>query len=286
MKIQTIDALNFNSKTFVQSMRETGFAIIKNYPLDKDLLDDVYTKWAAFFKQSAAEKSNFVSSKDHSGYFPFKSENAKDSSIKDLKEFYHVYSYTELPPSLYEHFGRGASISPTHELMKSLNVLGHQLLTMLWVFSPKECRPMMPYHEMIEDSPSTLFRALHYPPIDQSDSKEGAVRAAAHEDINLITLLPAATYPGLQVKDLQGNWHIIECDPGMIVVNVGDMIQEASSGFYKSTTHRVVNPVGLGATVSRYSLPLFIHPTPETRLSERYTAAEYLDERLKALGLK
>jgi isopenicillin N synthase-like dioxygenase len=112
----------------------------------------------------------------------------------------------------------------------------------------------------------------------------GAVRAAAHEDINLITLLPAATQPGLEVQDLKGNWHKIECDPGTIVVNVGDMLQEASGGVFKSTTHRVVNPEG--ENVARYSIPLFVHPRSECVLSKKYTAGQYLDERLKEIGLK
>jgi isopenicillin N synthase-like dioxygenase len=151
----------------------------------------------------------------------------------------------------------------------------------------------MPLHKMVEHSEQNLLRILHYPPLGlgsdaQRITADGAVRAAAHEDINLITLLPAATYPGLQVKTKDGEWIWADMNvpKDAIIVNAGDMLQEASGGYFKSTTHRVVNPTGLGATVSRYSMPMFIHPRPDVRLSDKYTAGEYLDERLKELGLK
>ena len=111
------------------------------------------------------------------------------------------------------------------------------------------------------------------------------MRAAAHEDINLITLLPAATAPGLEVLDTQGRWHSVKCDPGTIAINAGDMLQMASCGFFKSTTHRVVNPRGPEARLPRYSMPLFLHPRAEVRLSAEHTAKSYLEERLRELGL-
>ena len=138
---------------------------------------------------------------------------------------------------------------------------------------------------MIENSNQTLLRAIHYPPL-AGNEKEGEVRAGAHEDINLITLLPAATAPGLEVLDLNGKWRSVSCDPGTIAVNSGDMLKEASGEYYPSTTHRVVNPKGSLATTSRYSIPLFLHPRPEVRLSQRHTADSYLNQRLKELGLK
>jgi isopenicillin N synthase-like dioxygenase len=141
-----------------------------------------------------------------------------------------------------------------------------------------------PWSDAVGGSINTLLRILHYPPLDINAEGE-AVRAAAHEDINFLTLLPSATEPGLQVKDHDGNWHDVSVtEPNSIIVNVGDMLKEASGGFYKSTTHRVVNPDG-SANVARYSIPLFLHASPNTRLSPRYTAHEYLMERLKELGL-
>jgi isopenicillin N synthase-like dioxygenase len=138
---------------------------------------------------------------------------------------------------------------------------------------------------MIENSDANLFRILHYPPLT-GEHEPGAVRAAAHEDINLITLLPAATAPGLEVKDSHGHWISVPCDPGNIIINAGDMLQLASEGYYKSTTHRVVNPPENEAKKSRYSMPLFLHPRSEAHLSPTLTAGEYLNQRLREIGLK
>lgn len=277
MNVQTIDVSKMTPETIEAlrtSLKQTGFAVLKNHGLDLDLLDMVYDRWAMYFDQPIEEKMKNVFNDKHEGYFPIKSENAKDYSIKDLKEFYHVYRGTQLPKMMTEHFGRGAQISPTHELMFNLEMLGMGILSLIG----------KDLHLHAYDSPGTLFRILHYPPVADSDVAAGAVRAAAHEDINLITLLPAATQPGLEVQDVIGNWYQVPCDPGTIIVNVGDMLQELSGGEYISTTHRVINPEG--ENVSRFSMPLFIHPFPHTRLSARYTAEEYLDERLKELGLK
>src|SRR6185312_15947729 len=111
------------------------------------------------------------------------------------------------------------------------------------------------------------------------------IRAAAHEDINLITVLIAATSPGLQVKDANGNWHEVQCHPGTLVINSGDMLKMATGGFYGSTTHRVVNPAGPEAKKPRYSMPLFLHARKNVRLNEKYTAGSYLEERLLEIGL-
>ena len=142
----------------------------------------------------------------------------------------------------------------------------------------------MPLSEMIKDSDETLLRVIHYPPM-KGNEEQGAIRAAAHEDINLITLLCSATAAGLEVKDIDGNWHSVPCDPGSIAINAGDMLQMASNGYYKSTTHRVVNPMGADAKLPRYSMPLFLHPRPDVVLSKDITAGQYLKQRLTEIGL-
>lgn len=287
MNIQTLDAQNLDPVALIKSLKETGFVVLTNHGIDKHLLAATYSKWESYFSQPTDEKMKNLFGERHDGYFPMKSENAKDYSVKDLKEFYHIFRATEAPEATIEHFGRGAKVSPTHELMEALELLGLGVLSVIdkHLENPDTWIKTRSYlSRSAYKSPSTLFRILHYPPVKNEDLSEGAVRAAAHEDINLITLLPAATQPGLQVKDIEGNWHEVECDPGSIIVNAGDMLQEYSKGEFKSTTHRVVNPDG--PNVSRYSMPLFIHPDPSTRLSEKYTAGEYLDERLRELGLK
>ena len=122
----------------------------------------------------------------------------------------------------------------------------------------------MPLPLMLEGSDHTLLRVLHYPPLT-GDEEPGAVRAAAHGDINLLTILPAATEPGLQVMGKDGEWHDVPCDFGLLIVNIGDMLEEASGKYYPSTLHRVLNPTGQAATKSRISLPLFLHPYCSTK---------------------
>ena len=138
---------------------------------------------------------------------------------------------------------------------------------------------------MIVDSKTNLLRIIHYPPLNGNE-QDGSIRGAAHEDINLITLLVAGTQPGLQVKDTYGKWHDVSCDPGCLAINTGDMLQEASKGYFPSTTHQVINPGNNIENESRFSMPLFLHPRDEVVLSDSYTARSYLDERLQEIGLK
>jgi isopenicillin N synthase-like dioxygenase len=261
---------------FCKSLNETGFAILNNHPVDQTLLQQALSEWKAFFHSD--RKIDFSYQKpSQDGYFPFKTENAKDSSVSDLKEFYHFYTWGKVPPELKE------ISTVTFNALKSL---ASDLL--IWIESqlpePLKNKLSMPLHQMIEDSPNTLLRILHYPPLSTAD-EPGAVRAAPHEDINLITLLPAATAPGLEVKDIQGNWHAVDCNPGSIVVNVGDMLQECTQHFYKSTTHRVVNPMGEAANESRFSMPLFLHSNGKVKLTDELTAEQYLNHRLREIGI-
>jgi isopenicillin N synthase-like dioxygenase len=262
---------------FATSLKETGFAVITHHTIRSKLLDEVYEEWTRFFKSSAKVQYTF-NPQDQSGYFPFQSENAKDSPIKDLKEFFHLYPQTPLPS------GIGPS---TFELRAQLIELATELLGWLQKTTPDQVKAdfSIPLPQMIAASESTLFRILHYPPLI-GKIEPGAVRAAAHEDINLITLLPAATASGLEVKDTEGKWHRVASDPGSIIINSGDMLQLASQGYYQSTTHQVVNPEGSAAQTSRYSMPLFLHPRSEVMLSSTLSAGDYLHQRLRELGLK
>jgi isopenicillin N synthase-like dioxygenase len=258
------------------SFKKTGFAVIKNHKIPIELVDKVYADWSRFF--SNPDKMAHLSVDGKGGYFPFKSENAKGNPIKDLKEFYHLHFPFDSVPE-------GIDADATKELTRQLLEIARNILWNIQINIPRELMHAQgeTLHNMVKNSKSNLLRVLHYPPTPE-DAEEGAVRAAAHEDINLLTLLVAATQPGLQVRDLDGRWWDIECEPGSLIVNVGDMLQEASGGRFISTTHRVVNPQGQNA--SRYSMPLFVHPRPECVLSKKYTAGQYLDERLKEIGLK
>ena len=143
----------------------------------------------------------------------------------------------------------------------------------------------MPLSEMIANSRMNLMRIIHYPPLD-SDLKDGAIRASAHGDINLITILPASYQSGLQIQMKNGEWMDVRCEPDWLVINTGDMLNECSGGYYPSTIHRVINPIGEAAKQPRYTIPVFIHPRDEVILSDKYTARSFLNERLTEIGLK
>jgi isopenicillin N synthase-like dioxygenase len=264
------------AQDFAQSLRETGFAVLTDHPIPMDLVNAVFQEWADFFKRDEKFQYTF-SPETQAGYFPFRTENAKDSPVKDLKEFYHLHAWGKVPSSMSDK---------TWEHFRKMSALATELLTWIENATPPDIRSRfsMPLPQMINESRETLLRPIHYPPLTGGE-EVGAIRAAAHEDINLITLLPAATAPGLQVLDLQGNWHDVPCDPGSIAINAGDMLQMASEGYYKSTTHRVVNPSDGLQGKPRYSMPLFLHPRSDVRLSKHYTAGSYLAERLGEIGL-
>lgn len=261
---------------FATSLHQTGFAVLSNCPVSPDLITSVYVEWQIFF--NSATKYNYLfTSERQSGFFPWLTEHAKDSSSPDLKEFYHLYPWAEIPATCSE---------ATWILFDQLQTLATELLGWLEQFCPPAIPAQLsePLSQMIAASPQTLMRILHYPPLGK-DVPAGSVRAAAHEDVNLLTLLPAATAAGLEIQDNHGNWYPVPSNPGDIVVNVGDMLQLVSQGYYRSTRHRVVNPAHHLATESRYSMPLFLHPRPEVVLMEQMTAQEYLHQRLREIGL-
>jgi isopenicillin N synthase-like dioxygenase len=281
MQIRVID---FHSQSapaeFAAGLKEIGFAVIANHPVSKELIDEAYRVWYEFFKSE--EKNNLAHLFDpekHDGYIPQKlSETAKGYGFKDIKEFYHYY-LGERCPSICDE------VTPT--LYRELAKMAAILLQWVDENTPAEVRVKfsMPLPNMIKESRNTMFRLIHYPPLTGNEPA-GAIRAAAHEDINLLTLLPAATASGLQVKDVQGNWLDVPVNPTWIIVNAGDMLQECSGHYYKSTSHRVLNPTGEDAKKSRLSMPLFLHPRDEVVLSDQHTRLSYFQERMKELGLE
>lgn len=261
--------------SFVTSLHDTGFAILKNHPVDPDEISRMYDAWQRFFSRDT--KHDFTNRRgDMHGYYGFKSENAKDSQHKDLKEFYHVYENMPVPPQVE---------AETRSFHSKMMEIGRLLLGWLDDNTPDEVRKnfSQPLTGMVENSTQNLLRVLHYPPVED-DVEPGEMRAAAHEDINLITLLVTGSEPGLQARDKQGNWHDVPCQSGYITVNAGDMLAKASHGYYPSTTHQVINPPD-SANRSRYSMPLFVHPRPDVKLDKDLSAGEYLAQRLKEIGL-
>ncbi|MCG7496512.1 isopenicillin N synthase family oxygenase [Vibrio sp. Of7-15] len=278
MKLTTVDYQAENAaELFVESLRTTGFGVLKNHPISQELVESIYDNWYKFFTSDRKEEFHY-NTDTQDGYFPPSvSEVAKGHSVKDIKEYFHVYPWGQMPEELREQI---------LDYYAKANAFAQELLGWVEAHAPAEVqeRFSIALSEMINGSEQTLLRVLHYPPMT-GEEEPGAIRAAAHEDINLLTVLPAANEPGLQVKAQDGEWLDVPCDFGNLIINIGDMLQEASGGYFPSTTHRVINPSGGRQEKSRISLPLFLHPKPEVVLSEKYTANEYLMERLKELGV-
>lgn len=278
MELKAIDYTSPTAqKDFVESLHDTGFGVLKNHPIRQSLVKSIYQNWQLFFDSS--EKHNYVyhvGTQD--GYFPPNvSETAKGHTKKDIKEYFHYYPWGQCPSQLKAELA---------QYYKEANTLASELLGWVESYTPNDIASQysQSLSSMIESSDQTLLRVLHYPPL-KGDEELGAIRAGAHEDINLLTILPSANEPGLQVKTKEGSWFDVPCDFGTLIVNIGDMLQEASSGYFPSTSHRVINPEGADKTKSRISLPLFLHPDPAVVLSDRYTAGSYLNERLRELGV-
>ena len=260
---------NFGQE-FIQSMKETGFAVISGTPITTEEVQLVQDNWRAFFHSEDKHQYTFTK-EGQTGYFPYLSESAKDQSVPDLKEFFHIYFEENIPQA----------DKLTWNLRSKLYKMGLELLSFIEadLKTTKEI-----FQETVESADRTLFRIIYYPKLN---GDERGVRAAAHEDINLITLLPAQSSAGLEAKAVSGEWVPVEYEEGDLVVNVGDMLQMFSRGEYISTTHRVVNPNDNNqqGQQDRIAMPLFVHPSENFDLGEM-TAGAYLEQRLKELGIK
>lgn len=262
----------------VQSLRETGFAILVNHPLSNERLMAIYDDWREFFYSDAKTPHRFdreAPEGSREGWYPAEvSETAVGSSRRDLKEYFQLSSEAAAPEALAEdilgHRARAFA-------------LGQELLGWIDAALPQEIADQLeePFAKMASIDAS-LLRVLHYFPLT-GEEEVGAERAAAHEDINLITLLPVAEQAGLQVLDKEGNWIDVDSKRGELVINSGDMLSEATAGYFPSTTHRVVNPGGGIANQSRIAVPFFVTPRLDVRLSDRHTAGSYLNERINLI---
>lgn len=261
---------------FTESLRSTGFAVVVNHPINYELVQRLHREWLAFFRSDL--KWEFLTGEHaQDGYLPLEeAETALGAELRDIKEYFHWYPWGRQPLDV------SASAAAVYEAGMSLGI---ELLGWVEANTPREITKTfsIPLSQMISGTRRTLLRILHYPPL-RGDEPAGSVRAAAHEDINLLTVLPAANEPGLQVRDLDGKWYDVPCDPGSVAINAGDMLKFASAGYYPSTTHRVTNPVGEVAKRSRVSTPLFLHPADDVVIAENKTAFEFLRERIKTIA--
>lgn len=282
------------SQDIGHAFNETGFVTIANHGMDKALIDELYHVVQAFFALPDDIKSNYEipGLAGQRGYTSKGREKAKDAKVPDLKEFWQR-GQDENP--IVDELPRFDMV--TGNVFRRLESAGRELLKAIAVYLGLT----EDYFESKVERGNSILRAIHYFPIDDPDSLPGdAVRAGAHEDINLITLLIGASADGLEVLTRDGTWYPVKAHGEDIVVNVGDMLQRLTNNKLKSTTHRVVNPPRELMKTSRFSVPFFLHPKADMSLAvlescinaehpKAYadvTAGEYLDERLREIGLK
>lgn len=285
-------------RTFLQALGQAleaiGFFALTNHGIDSTLIQAAYQTSEAVFRLPEHIKAQYedLTLKGQRGFTAFGREHAKDSVHPDLKEFWHVGRPTAVPANLWPH--EVPEFQPTLvALFDQLEQCAHRLLEAcaLYLDQPR------PFFRDMTPNSATLLRVAHYPPIPPAVSP-ASIRAAAHEDINLITLLCEATAPGLELLQMDGTWLPITAIPGQIIVDTGDMLQNLTNGLFKSTTHRVTNPDN--DRDRRFSLPFFVHPRAEVDLSPlpqcvartggeprfpNLTAGEYLTQRLQEIGL-
>lgn len=283
---------------FYNGLVDYGFVVLNPYQFDFNLVDDCYQIFKSFFKLPLETKQLYnINDGGKRGYVPRLQEHAKNSDNPDLKEFWHVgrevpenhHLADEYPSNLWPAEIPGfkdKTYALYEQLDKTALTMFRSLATALDV--PKD------YFEKLTKDGNSILRAIHYPPMSEFELP-GSVRAAAHEDINLITLLVGATDSGLELLDRDGQWLAVDSTPGQIVVDSGDMLSRITNEVIPATTHRVINPVD--ATSDRYSMPFFCHPHPDAVLScipsckgngaryEDITGRDFLNQRLKEIGL-
>jgi len=292
---------------FVQALgkayEEVGFVAVKNHGIPDDLIADLYKYVQKFFSLPGDTKHQYEIPElaGQRGYTSFGKEHAKGFDAPDLKEFFQFGQTVEDEDPIKKEYPPNVSVnevsefSPTfYKAYRAFEKSGKYLLQAIALYLGLEEN----YFDDKIHNGNSILRAIHYPPITQEP--KSAIRAEQHEDINLITLLVGASADGLQILDKQDNWVPVTSLPEQIVVNVGDMLQRLTNNRLKSTTHRVVNPPREMWHTSRYSIPFFLHPKSSMRLDslescidekhpleyESITAGEYLDERLREIGLK
>lgn len=289
------------SKALGQSFARYGFAVVSDHDLSPELVEGALARTKAFFALPTEVKAAYrlPSGGGARGYTPFGIETAKGASHVDLKEFWHMGR--DLPEG--HPFGRymPANLWPTEiegfetyvgGLYRALDELGRKVLSAIAHHLGLE----RDFFDDKVDLGNSVLRLLHYPPVPAD--AEG-VRAGAHEDINVITLLLGAEEAGLEVLDRDGQWLPIAPPPGAVVCNIGDMLQRLTNRILPSTTHRVVNPPPERRGVSRYSTPFFLHFEPDYLIQtlpscvsaenpdhyDPITAEDFLQERLREIKL-
>lgn len=313
MTIPVVDLSDFTSsdpklkESFVQQLgkayEDVGFVAVKNHGIPADLIADLYKYVQQFFSLPSDKKRAYEIPElaGQRGYTSFGKEHAKGSDAPDLKEFFQYGQTVPENHPLKPEYPDNVSVAEVEGFNETLfkayrafEKSGKSLLQAIALYLGLDEN----YFDDFVEEGNSIVRAIHYPPI--TVEPKSAIRAEQHEDINLITLLVGASAGGLEILTKQNEWVGVTSLPDQIVVNVGDMLQRLTNNKLKSTTHRVVNPPRELWHTSRFSIPFFLHPKSEMDLSalpecvdenhpkvyEDITAGEYLDERLREIGLK
>ncbi len=289
-------------KQLGKAYEEIGFVALKGHFSDNKLTDNLYKQVKSFFDLPLSVKQTYENEEigGQRGYISFGKESAKGKKVGDLKEFWHFGQYVENNEKLRSEYPENVIVKELPEF----NTVGKETYKMLEKTGKYILRALALYLNLDEYyfdqyilNGNSILRPIHYPPITKEP--KNAVRAAAHGDINLITLLMGAHGKGLQVQDNKGKWHDAIAQPNELIINVGDMLSRHSNNKLKSTIHRVVNPPKEMWGTSRFSIPFFMHPISEMSLNclencitkdnpkqfEDISAGEFLNERLIELGL-
>lgn len=310
--IPSVDLNNFiaqdpkSKQAFVDDIgmayEEIGFVSLKNHFLNDKLMNALYEEVKAFFDLPKETKKQYERDDlaGQRGYVSFGKEHAKGSSKGDLKEFWHFGQEPDADANLSEVYPENLSVKERPKFYpigmkayKALEKTGIYVLRALAIYIGLEEH----YFDHWASNGNSILRPIHYPPI--TEEPKGAVRAGAHGDINLITLLMGASSGGLQVKRKDGEWIDAKPDEGDLVINVGDMLERHTNNKLRSTIHRVVNPSPEEWDKPRYSIPFFMHPRSDMKLNclekcidenhpkqyEDITAGEFLNQRLAEIGL-
>lgn len=285
-----------------KAYEEIGFVALKGHFLDDTLVDNLYNEVKEFFALPLETKQKYEipGIGGQRGYISFGKESAKGKKEGDLKEFWHFGQYVEDNPKLETEYPKNVEVDELPEF----NKVGKETYRMLEKTAKYVLRALAlhlgleeTYFDKYIHNGNSILRPIHYPPI--LEEPKDAVRAAAHGDINLITLLMGAQGRGLQVQNHKGEWLDAIAEPDELMINVGDMLSRHTNNKLKSTIHRVINPPRELWGTSRYSIPFFMHPISDMKLDvlescideynpklyEDITAGEFLNERLIELGL-
>ena len=290
------------AKAFGESFAETGFAVVSDHTIPQDVIDAAAEQTKAFFALPSETKRQYADPENghQRGYSPVGTENAKGRDVSDFKEFWHTGRALD-PTSRYRATMKD---TPSVAELPDFDATSRALYEALDQFGTDLLRAVALHLGLDEvyfddkvESGNSILRLLHYPAQD-NPPPEGSVRAAAHEDINLITLLLGAEEAGLQARHRNGDWLDINAPDGAVVVNAGDMLQRLTAWHIPSTTHRVLNPSPDRAKFPRYSAPFFLHPNQDYlidplpdyvaktgKVETAITAGDYLTERLHEIGL-